>query len=88
MMNFLDDSPSVLKWSSEETPIPYVSPLDKKVHRYFVDFKIKRKTKTGEEQVCLAEVKWSTATRPPKEPKRKTRRYFAEQKNWIINGAK
>ena len=26
------------KWSSEEIVIPYRSPIDKKVHRYFPDF--------------------------------------------------
>lgn len=88
MMTYLDSQPSIVAWSSEETVIPYLSPLDKKVHRYFVDFKVRRRTKAGTEMTCLVEVKWSTATMPPKEPKRKTRRYFAEQKNWIINQAK
>jgi hypothetical protein len=88
MMKYLDDQPSVLRWSSEETVIPYYSPLDKKMHRYFVDFKVITKNRDGKITTRLVECKWSTATVPPKEPKRKTRRYFAEQKNWIINQAK
>jgi hypothetical protein len=90
MMKYLDSHPSILKWSSEETIIPYYSPLDNKMHRYFVDFKVTTKTKDDKLITRLVEVKWSTATVKPKEPKskKKTRRYFVEQKNWIINQAK
>lgn len=88
LMKYLDSHPSILAWSSEETIIPYVSPLDKKVHRYFVDFKIRRKMKDGTIDTCLIETKWSTATVAPKPPKKKNRRYFTEQKNWIVNQAK
>jgi hypothetical protein len=35
-----DKNPSVLKWSSEETIVPYISPVDNRYHRYFIDFKI------------------------------------------------
>ena len=87
-MKYLDSHPSIVKWSSEETVIPYVKPTDGKVHRYYVDFKVTRKLKTGETKTCLVEVKWSTATKPPKVPKRKTRRYFAEQTAWLVNSAK
>ena len=37
-MIYCDKSPAILEWSSEEYVIPYVSPLDKRVHRYFPDF--------------------------------------------------
>jgi hypothetical protein len=32
-----DSNPNVIKWASESTIIPYVSPIDKRAHRYFVD---------------------------------------------------
>lgn len=35
---WLDKTPTVKKWSSESVVIPYVSPLDGRIHRYFVDF--------------------------------------------------
>ena len=38
----LDMDDNVLEFSSEETVIPYVG-ADGKVHRYFVDFKVKRR---------------------------------------------
>jgi len=39
----LDHDPDVVQWSSEEIIIPYVSPLDNKVHRYFPDLWYKKK---------------------------------------------
>ena len=35
---FLDENEKIVKWSFEEVEIPYVSPIDKKVHRYIPDF--------------------------------------------------
>lgn len=35
---FFDTNTRVLKWSSEPIAIPYVSPIDGKVHRYFPDY--------------------------------------------------
>jgi hypothetical protein len=32
-----DDNPNVVEWASEAIIIPYVSPLDRKVHRYYTD---------------------------------------------------
>ena len=34
---FCDYNPNIIKWSSESIVVPYISPLDGKVHRYFVD---------------------------------------------------
>ena len=88
LMKYLDSHPSILAWSSEETIIPYVSPLDKKVHRYFVDMKAKLKTRDGSIKTYLIEVKWSTATVEPKVPKKKTKRYYSDRKNWLVNTEK
>jgi hypothetical protein len=43
VMMKLDHDPDVVQWSSEEIIIPYVSPLDNKVHRYFPDLWYKKK---------------------------------------------
>ena len=37
-----DTNPSIKKWASEEFSIPYVSPADGKVHRYYPDFLIEK----------------------------------------------
>jgi len=83
-----DNNPNVLKWSSETTVIPYVCPTDNRPHRYFVDFKIRVKTKTGSLKTYLVEIKPEKQTRPPDTPKRKTRQYIAEVMTWGKNEAK
>ena len=88
VMKFLDDHTDVLKWSSEELAIPYVSPKDGRIHRYFVDFKATLKHKDGVIRTTLLEAKWSTATVAPKVPKKRTRRYMREVYYWTINQAK
>jgi hypothetical protein len=37
-MNYCDLNENIIKWSSEEIWIPYVSPLDNRCHKYFPDF--------------------------------------------------
>ena len=32
-----DDNPNVVEWASEAVIIPYLSPIDHKVHRYYTD---------------------------------------------------
>ena len=39
---YCDINPNITKWSSEPTDIPYWSPIDKKEHKYFVDYYIRR----------------------------------------------
>ena len=56
-----DKNPSILKWSSEETIVPYRCPTDNKIHRYFVDFKIT----TVNGKTYIVEVKPKSQTIPP-----------------------
>jgi hypothetical protein len=93
-MVYLDNNPSILKWSSEEIIIPYVSPLDNRVHRYFPDFYMKYKTKANLIVEELIEVKPFSQCSPPN-PKRKltktgrkSKRYITEVQSYIINDAK
>ena len=89
LMNWCDLNPDVIKWGSEETVIPYVSPLDNKIHRYFVDFYIQVKTKDGLIKSYLVEVKPKKYTKPPEtNPKKKSKSWFSEVKNWGVNSAK
>lgn len=52
-----DTNINVIKWSSEEVVINYYNPLDKKVHRYFVDLWMKIKDKNGKVKEFIAEIK-------------------------------
>lgn len=87
-MKYLDDHPDVIKWSSEEICIPYRSPLDNKIHRYFPDFIVKKKNHTGTVETLMIEVKPKSQTLPPKIQKKTTKKYVNEVYTWGINSAK
>lgn len=89
VMNYLDSHPDVLQWSSEELAIPYLSPIDNKIHRYFVDFVVKMKTKDGNIETWLLEVKPAKQTKPPAVKSGKpTAKYIKEVFTWGVNEAK
>lgn len=83
-----DTNPAVIKWSSEETIIPYVSPVDNKAHRYFVDFKIQVKKNNGSTKTYLVEIKPESQTKPPIPPSKKTKKFIQEVMTWGVNEAK
>ena len=88
-MKWCERSEKVLKWISEEVVIPYISPMDKKRHRYFPYFLIQ--TNKG---WTLIEVKPLVQTKPPKKiliekvTLKKKRRYVKAVKTWLVNEAK
>lgn len=87
-MKYCDNNPNVLEWGSEEVIIPYLSPVDGRIHRYFVDFYMKLKDANGKETKYLIEIKPSKFTKPPVQSSRKTRRYIEEVMTWGVNQAK
>ena len=60
MANWLDLNNNILEWGSEITEIPYFSQIDGKSHRYITDFQFTCKTKDGELEKWLIEVKPSS----------------------------
>ena len=56
-MLMFDDNPNVIRWASEELAIPYVSPVDRKRHKYYPDFLIEMKNRKGQIETVLIEVK-------------------------------
>jgi hypothetical protein len=82
--SWCDKNPSVIKWSSEETIIPYRCPTDNRIHRYFVDFKIT----LSNGKTYLVEVKPAKQTVPPQFPGKRTQRYLTESLTFIKNQAK
>ena len=86
-MNWCDNNSAVLLWSSEETVVPYRSPVDMKPHRYFLDFKIKVNSNAGI-KTYLVEIKPEIQTRPPKAPTRNSKRYLIECNTFMVNQAK
>lgn len=84
-MNYFDQSETVLKWSSEELAIPYISPIDKRWHRYYPDFVIQVLDEQNRVKTVMIEVKPEKQTKPPQPRKRTTKRYIQEVKDWGIN---
>ena len=83
-MRYCDLNPDVTAWASEELPVRYYNPLDKKYHRYFPDFVIK----TSNEDKFMIEIKPSRQVGKPKAGKKKTRTFMRESYEYIKNKAK
>lgn len=85
---FCDLNRNVLEWSSENIIIPYISPIDKKVHRYFVDNKVVI-VEGKEIKRYLIEIKPSSQTTAPVINKRKKKKTIIyEQLTYAQNMAK
>jgi len=87
-MYYCDHNENILKFSSEEIWIPYLSPLDKRVHKYFPDFYIKYKDASGSIKESLIEIKPKRQVSGPKAGKRVTQKQMYEIKEFAKNQAK
>ena len=88
VFKWLDDNPNVLEWASEECVIPYKSPVDNKMHRYFPDIWGKFLGTDGRTKVILIEIKPYAQSIEPEIKKRITKRYITEVCTYAINQAK
>ena len=87
-MRYLDSHPNVVQWASEEITIPYFSPVDKKIHRYFPDFWVRTKSSDGSINTMIIEIKPDIQTRLPVKKEKSNRRYINEVKTFGVNTAK
>lgn len=91
-MKYLDETPGILKWSSESIIIPYFYHIDGKMHRYFVDFYFEARSSDKSIHKYLIEIKPHSQTNPPVAPKNKNQkalaRFVEEHKTWEKNKAK
>lgn len=92
---FIDMHPDVIWWQSEEISIPYLSPIDNKVHRYYPDVTLKKRVGPDKYETVMIEIKPQKQTTPPDISKRNntpsgriSRRYINEVKTYGINDAK
>lgn len=87
-MAFLDKHPDVIQWSSEETIVPYKSPVDGKWHRYFPDFIVKKKNRDGKIETVMVEIKPEAQTKEPVKKKTINKAYINEVMTYGVNQAK
>ena len=87
-MVYCDLNENILEWGSEEIVMPYRSPVDGRVHRYFPDFYIKVKESTGRIKKMIIEIKPKRQCSPPSKPKKQTKGYLREAYEYAKNQAK
>ena len=91
-MSYCDTHPQIIKWSSEEISINYLSPKTRKFQRYFPDFLIQVKNKNNSIDTILIEIKPFHETQPPTNrtaKKAKSRgRLLKESITFAVNQAK
>lgn len=86
---WMDNNPNIITWGSESVIIPYQSPLDNRIHRYFVDLVALLKDKEGNTKKLLIEVKPSKQTSKPTVSSRKSSKtVLYEQTQFVLNQAK
>ena len=87
-MNWLDTTENIVEWGSEELIIPYRSPTDGKIHRYFPDFYVKVRQKDATIRVMILEIKPHKQTIEPVKKSRVTKQYIQEVVTYGTNQAK
>ena len=87
-MKYCDSNINILEWGSEEIALPYRSPIDNKVHRYFPDFYIKVKENGGRIKRYIIEIKPLKQTIKPKKQRKQTKGYIYEVYEYARNQAK
>lgn len=87
-LKYCDNNENIIEYSSEEIALPYRSPVDNRVHRYFPDFYIKVKESTGQIKKYLIEIKPKKQTVEPKVQQKKTKGYIYEVVEYAKNQAK
>ena len=57
VFKWVDDHPDVIWWQSEEVVVPYRSPVDGRIHRYFPDVIVHKKDGLNKTQTIMIEIK-------------------------------
>lgn len=88
VFRWLDNNINVISWGSESVVVPYISPVDNKPHRYFVDLNLTLK-EDNKFQKYLIEVKPLAFVLPPKPSvKKKPHTMLYEAVTYATNQAK
>jgi hypothetical protein len=86
--HWCDMNENILEWGSEEFSIPYISPIDNRIHKYYPDFIIKFKESSVQIKTYVIEVKPEKQTREPVKKTRVTKSYIYEVTTYAVNQAK
>ena len=88
VFRWLDRNPNIVSWGSESVVIPYISPVDNKPHRYFVDLNLTL-LENNTYQKYLIEIKPLAQVLPPtKSARKKPTTVLYETVTYSVNQAK
>jgi len=85
---YLDSNINVIRWSFEAVRIPYMSPVDNKLHFYIPDFLIETRTKNDLVETLLIEIKPKKQTKKPENNKKQKKTILMENLTYAVNIAK
>lgn len=85
---YFDNNPEILRWASEEIPIPYLHPVDNKIHNYYPDYYIEYMNTKGELVREIIEVKPEKQVKNPTTRGKSKKTQLTEAITHSINTAK
>ena len=86
---FLDMTPTIVKWSSENIFIKYWDPVQQRTRRYYPDFYQQVLDKDGKYKEYIVEIKPAKETKPPRKTGKKSKTTLRHQQaTYITNQAK
>lgn len=85
---YFDNNPNILRWASEEIAIPYVHPVDNKIHNYYPDYYIEYKNSKGELIREIIEVKPDKQVKTPTKRGKSKKTQITEAVTHAINTSK
>lgn len=85
---FCDSNPNVLEWTSETNVVPYISPIDGKPHRYFVDNMVYIKEGNVNKRYLIEIKPYKQTQLPTVSKKKKKSTVIYEQVTYVTNQAK
>lgn len=89
LYSWFDLNSNIVEWSSESIAIPYISPKDGHIHRYYPDAIIKLRGSDGNIHPYIIEIKPKKQTVAPTNSNRKNpNKLLYEQITYAINTAK
>jgi hypothetical protein len=89
IFRWFDMKDFIIEWTSESVVIPYIKPIDNKIHRYFVDFSCVFKDKSGHLQKYLIEYKpYKQTIQPINSTRKKQSTFLREQIEYATNCSK
>ena len=83
---YLDENNNVVRWSSEEIKIPYLSTIDRQIHQYYPDF-VFEALKGEQVETFMVEIKPKKQTIQPA-PRKNKRAYLNECITYETNTCK